>query len=106
MKERRLVSLSVLNIITLLICVGCYATQATEEHPQGSTETHIAPPQNVMVPPLAVDDSSITLIWSKPKEYANVASYNVYQEGSLAGNTKKLFFIAEELIEPNHPYSF
>jgi exo-poly-alpha-galacturonosidase len=59
-----------------------------------------------MVPPLAVDDASITLIWSKPDNYANVVSYNVYQDGSLAGNTKKLFYTAKESIEPNHPYSF
>jgi len=59
-----------------------------------------------MVPPLGYDDSSITLIWSKPCDYSNVVSYNVYQEGSLVGNTKNLFYTAKELIEPGLPYSF
>jgi len=51
-----------------------------------------ATPQNLMVPPAAFDDSSITLIWSKPSVYSNVASYNVYRNGSLVGNTTKLFY--------------
>jgi len=70
---------------------------------QGLTAA-VNPPQNVMVPPLAYDDSSITAIWSKPSDYSNVVSYNVYQNGSLAGNTKNLFFDINGL-EPNSPYS-
>ncbi len=56
-----------------------------------------AAPQNLMVPPAAFDDSSITLIWSKPSVYSNVASYNVYRNGSLLGNTTKLFYNVTEL---------
>jgi len=66
----------------------------------------VASPQKLMVPPMGYDDSSITLIWSKPSDYSNVVSYNVYQEGSLVGNTKNLFYNASELIEPSLPYSF
>jgi exo-poly-alpha-galacturonosidase len=57
-----------------------------------------------MVPPMAYDDSSITVIWSKPSDYSNVASYNVYQNDSLAGNTKNLFYNITGL-EPDSPYS-
>jgi exo-poly-alpha-galacturonosidase len=64
----------------------------------------VAAPQKLMVPPMAYDDSSIIVIWSKPSDYSNVASYNVYQNGSLAGNTKNLFFNITGL-EPNSPYS-
>jgi exo-poly-alpha-galacturonosidase len=64
----------------------------------------VAAPQKLMVPPMAYDDSSITAIWSKPSDYSNVTSYNVYQNGSLAGNTKNLFFNITGL-EPNSPYS-
>ena len=53
---------------------------------------------------MAYDDSSITAIWSKPSDYSNVASYNVYQNGSLAGNTKNLFYSITGL-EPDSPYS-
>jgi exo-poly-alpha-galacturonosidase len=49
-------------------------------------------PQNLMVPPEAFDDSSITLIWSKPSDYSSVARYNVYKNGVLDGNTTKLFY--------------
>ena len=53
---------------------------------------------------MAYDDSSITAIWSKPSDYSTVASYNVYQNGSLAGNTKNLFYNITGL-EANSPYS-
>ena len=53
---------------------------------------------------MAYDDSSITAIWSKPSDYSNVVSYNVYQNGSLAGNTKNLFYNITGL-EANSPYS-
>jgi exo-poly-alpha-galacturonosidase len=64
----------------------------------------VAAPQKLMVPPMAYDDSSITAIWSKPSDYSTVASYNVYQNGSLAGNTKNLFYNITGL-EANSPYS-
>lgn len=65
----------------------------------------VEPPQKLMVPPLAVDDSSITVIWEKPANYSDVVSYNVYIEGSLAGNTKNLFFEAKDL-NAGKPNSF
>jgi len=64
----------------------------------------IAPPQRLIVPPLAFDDTSITVIWEKPADYSNVVSYNVYQNNSLAGNTKNLFLNITGL-EPDSPYS-
>ena len=65
----------------------------------------IAPPQTLMVPPMAYDDSSIILIWSKPSDHSNVASYNVYKNGVLAGNTKNLFYEVSRL-NANSSYSF
>lgn len=64
----------------------------------------IEPPQKLMVPPLGIDDSSITVIWEKPNDYSDVVSYNVYMEGSLAGNTKNLFYNATDL-NAGTPYS-
>jgi len=104
MKRRRFTSLPALIAIALLICFGCYATSAMEA--ESNAGVAIAPPQDAMVPPLAVDDSSITLIWSKPDNYANIVGYNVYQDGSLAGNTRKLFYTAKESIEPGKAYAF
>lgn len=59
-------------------------------------------PKEVQVPTLAYDDSSITLVWKKPDSYANVADYNVYQDGKLIGgananNTK--FSVAKPYID-------
>ena len=64
----------------------------------------VAPPQTLMVPPVAFDDSSITVIWSKPSDYSNVVGYKVYLNRSLAGTTKNLFYNITEL-EANSPYS-
>ncbi len=103
---------SILFIITLFVWFGCnccrlQGQQSTSGDSEMSGKTvPVAPPQDLMVPPLGYDDSSITLIWSKPSDYSNVVSYNVYQEGSLAGKTKNLFYTAKELIEPGLPYSF
>ncbi len=104
-------------IVVLLVWSSCTALQ---KQGVGSTlsdsnvscktgfvkSTPVAAPQKLMVPPMGYDDSRITLIWSKPSDYSNVVSYNVYQEGSLVGNTKNLFYTAEELVEPGLPYSF
>jgi exo-poly-alpha-galacturonosidase len=92
------VSIMQKNIILIIaLSIGC-AVQA-----QSST-TPVSPPQKLMIPPMAYDDSSITVIWSKPSDYSNVVSYNVYNNGSLAGNTKNLFLNIKGL-EPNSPYS-
>jgi exo-poly-alpha-galacturonosidase len=55
-------------------------------------------PQVLMVPPMAYDDSSVTLIWSKPSDYSNVVSYNVYRDGVLLGNTTMLFYNVTGLV--------
>jgi exo-poly-alpha-galacturonosidase len=69
-----------------------------------SKAASVAAPQKLLVPPMAYDDSSITVIWNKPSDYSNVVSYNVYQNGSLAGNTKNLFYNITGL-DANSPYS-
>jgi len=70
----------------------------------GVVQGAVPPPQGLMVPPAAFDDSSIIAIWSKPSDYSKVVSFNVYLNGSLAGNTKNLFYNITEL-EANSPYS-
>jgi len=101
-------------IIALSIWFGCIGFQKqslgatapdsnTSKTAVGNTAS-VAPPQKLTVPPMAYDDSTITVIWNKPSDYSNVVSYNVYQEGSLAGSTKNLFFNIKGL-EPSSPYS-
>ncbi len=91
---------NIVLINAILVLSGCGVFQ---KQVQGSTAP-VNPPQKAMVPPLAYDDSSITVIWGKPSDYSNVVSYNVYVHGSLAGNTKNLFYNLTGL-EPNSPYS-
>lgn len=102
MKKGSFITFVVLNIIILLAGFGCVPSQRQVQKPvvKGAP----APPQKLMVPPLAFDDASITVIWSKPSDYSNVDSYNVYLNRSLAGNTKNLFYNITEL-ETNCPYS-
>lgn len=48
---------------------------------QGSSTT----PGGLCVPTLAYDDTTISLVWQKPANYANVVDYRVYQDGKLLG---------------------
>ncbi|MGA2322765.1 MAG: glycosyl hydrolase family 28 protein [Sedimentisphaerales bacterium] len=80
------------------------APDSNASKPAVSNVVPVAPPQKLMVPPMAYDDSSITAIWSKPSDYSTIVSYNIYQNGSLAGNTKNLFYNITGL-DANSPYS-
>ena len=69
-------------------------------------------PQNLMVPPMAWDDTQIILIWSKPADYSKVTDYRVYQNGTALGlsgrfdtNRPKLFYIVTGLAA-NTTYNF
>ncbi len=42
-------------------------------------------PLNLMVPPMAYDDNTIILIWSKPVDYSQVTDYKVYKDGVALG---------------------
>ncbi|MDO6387543.1 glycoside hydrolase family 28 protein [Uliginosibacterium sp. 31-12] len=41
---------------------------------------------SLQVPPLAYDDSSLTLVWKKPADYSALADFNVYMNGSKLGS--------------------
>jgi exo-poly-alpha-galacturonosidase len=103
-------SFIIFSIITLLIWFGCSAFQQQDQNSTPSDSNapgkiaSVAVPQKLMVSPMAFNDSSIIVIWNKPSDYSNVVSYNVYQNGSLAGNTKNLFYNITGL-EANSPYS-
>jgi len=46
----------------------------------------------LMVPPMAYSDTAVTLLWSKPADYSNVAGYHLYRDGAYLGSTTKLFY--------------
>jgi len=53
---------------------------------QASNGTSSNVPQNPCVPTLAYDDTTVTLAWNKPDNYANVVDYNVYMNGTKIGS--------------------
>ncbi|MBP2645846.1 MAG: Exo-poly-alpha-galacturonosidase [Firmicutes bacterium] len=42
-------------------------------------------PCHVQVPALAFDDTSVTLVWDKPEQYADIVNYKVYMDGGFIG---------------------
>ena len=45
----------------------------------------------LVVPYMAYDDSSISIVWNKPENYSKVADYNIYIDGVLAGTARDNF---------------
>jgi len=106
----------IISIIALLIWFSCAAFQEQDQNSTSSDSNvsaktdivkgaPVASPGKLMVPPAGYDDSGIILIWNKPSDYSNVVSYNVYKNGSLAANTKNLFYNVTGL-DANSSYSF
>jgi exo-poly-alpha-galacturonosidase len=98
-------------VILCLYFIGCTAQgtgsaggNTTIISGGNSTDPYSIIPQKLMVPPMGYDDSSITVIWSKPSDYTNVASYNIYIDGSRY-NTSNLFYNFSGL-SPDTYYSF
>lgn len=52
---------------------------------------NISAPVDLKVPNLGYDDDSITLIWEKGDNYADIVDYNVYANGTLLGSAKENF---------------
>lgn len=52
-----------------------------------SAAAAVLSPQDLSIPTLAYDDTSITLVWHKPDDYSNIKNYNVYMNGKLIGNS-------------------
>ncbi|UJF32648.1 pectinesterase family protein [Paenibacillus hexagrammi] len=71
---------------------GCMSTDGPSvEVTLPSTDAALLPPQHVSVPTLAYDDTSITLVWTKPDNYAeaDIADYNVYMDGVKIGSANQ-----------------
>ena len=48
-----------------------------------ATAAEVLSPQDLSVPTLAYDNTSITLVWHKPDNYSNIKNYNIYMNGKL-----------------------
>lgn len=50
-----------------------------------STPESLSPMAAPMVPTLAYDDTSLSLVWEKPNDYTNIKDFRVYQNGQPIG---------------------
>jgi exo-poly-alpha-galacturonosidase len=65
--------------------INFYELSAFANNWQLTSTPNPAAPQNLMVPPMAYDDNTIILIWSKPVDYSSVTDYRVYKDGVALG---------------------
>ena len=63
------------------------------------------PPRNLLSPSAAQTDSTITLIWDKPADYAGVTGYDIYQDEVKIGDSTRCNFQARNL-QPARAYTF
>lgn len=83
MKKEKIITYITTFGIVALIFVSIIFSKA-----HGAKAANISAPQELTVPTLAYDDSSITLVWHKPDNYSNIKNYNIYMNGKLIGNSK------------------
>ncbi|MDR3596010.1 glycoside hydrolase family 28 protein [Clostridium sp.] len=83
MKKKRIVT-SVIIIVIFALVSGYVGLNKI----RSAKADDVAAPQDLTVPTLAYDDSSITLVWHKPDNYSNIKNYNIYMNGTLIGNAK------------------
>lgn len=67
------------------------ASLTLEEVKHYSTSEGSSDVTNLRVPTLAYDDTSITLVWDKPENYADVANYYVYLDDVKIGDARSNF---------------
>lgn len=67
------------------------ASLALAEVKHYSTSEGSSDVTNLRVPTLAYDDTSITLVWDKPENYADVANYYVYLNDVKLGDARSNF---------------
>ena len=60
--------------------------------------SRLSAPTNLRVPPLAYDESSITVVWEKPTAHAAIVDYHVYANGTLLGSA------SDNPTSPAKPY--
>jgi exo-poly-alpha-galacturonosidase len=71
------------RVLQWMFLGGCLAASFVQADPACAVET---PQLRLQVPPLAVDDKSIVLVWKKPADYAKVVDYRIFMNGRLLGS--------------------
>jgi exo-poly-alpha-galacturonosidase len=81
MTKKKIIWAVLVVVILILIFTGMYLFKINSHK-----ALDIACPQDLAVPSLAYDDSSITLVWHKPDNYKDIVDYNIYMNGKLIGS--------------------
>lgn len=68
------------SALAAVICMACSSAMANPAAPTG-----------LAIPELSQLENGLTLIWDRPADGDDVASYNVYMDGKLIGQTSKDF---------------
>ncbi len=53
-------------------------------------------PQNLIVPPEAVTETSVTLLWDKSPQYANVNEYDIFMNGAYLSSSAITNYTAKQ----------
>lgn len=88
----------IFQIFLLPIIFTCNA------YAQVSSVKNIAP-QSLMVPPESTTETSVTLLWDKPDQYANITGYDIFQDGIYISSSKITNYTVENLVA-NKKYTF
>ncbi|PWC22920.1 exo-poly-alpha-D-galacturonosidase [Brenneria roseae subsp. roseae] len=84
-----------------LVLSGLLAGCTDSDSTQDTTVDRSAAPQNVKIPTLAYDDTSVVLAWEKPAQApSNIKDYHVYMNGQLLGGT----IDNQDIHSPAKPY--
>lgn len=84
MKKKRIIG-SIIGIVIFVLAFGCISIFKINS----AKADDISVPEDLIVPTLAYDDESITLVWHKPDNYSDIKNYNIYMNGKLVGNSNE-----------------
>jgi exo-poly-alpha-galacturonosidase len=76
------VPVSALLLLALAVSAPAHAADAPAAHGHADRP---AAPTDLRVPALAYDERSVTLVWEKPREHADIVDYRVYLDGRPIG---------------------
>jgi len=78
------------TVLAVVLAAGLGAGPGVVANPvpvrQAQSTAAPQPPSDLRVPELAVDESSLSLVWHKPLHAENIVDYHVYQNGRLVGS--------------------
>lgn len=85
MNKRKLI-ISALALLILAATISVLWFNLSKSNSKKLSDSALSSPQDLEVPALGYDDSSIILIWHKPDNYKDITDYNIYKDGKRIGD--------------------